>query len=186
MKNIYLQIKHLCKSNPGPGIKPIVFFDIDNTFCLYSLDYSEKINHKFFILNILDLLEEENLYFVTSRSEDTKEVTITLLMETYCHPLIHKNTKIMFCRKHASNEIPKYKKVLELQEKFVPGTWVYFIDDIDFHVECMYHALKHHRIDFVCFLFDDRKVEKADYIDITRGNDLVYVPPTEFIDKNVV
>jgi hypothetical protein len=77
-------------------------------------------------------------------------------------------------------EVPKYIKVLELKEKFNPNTWVYFIDDLEKHTEWMYCALKHHNINFTCFLFDDQNVGKTDYVDIYRRDKLIYKPPNNF------
>ena len=177
IKNFYLHIQTILDS----GIKPIVFFDIDNTFCVYSLDKPIRLIHETYIYKILDLLEEENLYFVTSRSEYIKKDTIELLTSIYVHPFIHENMKIMYCKCNAgplhmlyNDEIPKSKKVLELKEKFVPKTWVFFIDDLDKHVEDMYHALKFHKINFTCYLFDDRKASKPEYVDMNRGDKLVF------------
>jgi hypothetical protein len=50
---IYLQIRHLCKTTK---IKPIVFFDIDDTFCIYSLDKEVREKHNKYVIKILDLL----------------------------------------------------------------------------------------------------------------------------------
>ena len=180
MELIYLQIRHVCKTTK---IKPIVFFDIDDTFCIYSLDKEVRENHDKYVIKILNLLDEENVYFITNRNKDThKQNTIELLMETIKHPWIHENVKIIFCRYHVlvgcmsyqCEEIPKYKKILELHEKFVPGTWVYFIDDSDKHVEYVYHALKHYKIDFTCFLFDDQNAGKTNYVDIYRSEKMCY------------
>ena len=191
MEHIYNQILYLCQTT---DIKPIVFFDIDDTVCIYSNDIHIKTQHKLYVTKILDLLEEENVYFITNRhkhlNNDSQQNTIDLLIESICHPFIHQKTKIIFCRFYKlvdimmfqDVEVPKYTKILEFQEKFNPKTWVYFIDDLNKHVEWVYHALKYHHINFTCFLFDDQNVEKKKYVDIYQRDKMIYNPPNEFLN----
>jgi len=114
------------------------------------LDYE---NHDKYIINILNLLqegkgEEENLYFITNRRDNLEENTIKMMMSRINHPLINLKMKIIFCGKIFENDIPKSKEILKIKSIFIPGKWIYFIDDIDKNVEDVYHYLKNYKIDF--------------------------------------
>ena len=168
MKYIYLYIKKVIKEN----YKPIIMIDIDDTFYISIYNYiytcnlsAEKMklvidNHMKYLNKILNLINEDQLYFITARVFDNGE-TIKQLMEYINHPLINVNTKIIFCRSNRlSIRDDKFKEVLRIVNDLtdIERKWVFFIDDIHRHIKNVYDTLLCLDLKFTCFLFDDRKL----------------------------
>lgn len=169
MRLIYYMVKYL----KSKGYKPILLFDIDDTFIINSYGKNNiSINkHIEYLMKILDLIEgEENLYFVTARVKMEDDKTIEQLIKYIQHKYINFNSKIIFCGKYDmqdTKKITKYDKVLKIKNdiKDCKNKWFFFIDDIHRHVKNV-HDILNDKCNSTCILFDDIKINCEEYLDL--------------------